>query len=65
MAGRAVTDSRSGVKLRALKGAELPGKVLSFYIVPLDPAIEGGVKGNLPAKTDPVMISTFPGSLAL
>jgi hypothetical protein len=32
----------TGVKLHALKGVELPGRVHSFYIVPLDPALKGG-----------------------
>jgi hypothetical protein len=41
------------VKLHALKGVELPVKVLSFYRVPLNPALEGGVKGHLPAKPIP------------
>jgi len=35
------------VKLHALKGVELPGKVVSFYIVPLDPALKGGACGAL------------------
>ena len=30
------------VKLHALKGVGLPSKVLSYYIVPLDPALKGG-----------------------
>jgi hypothetical protein len=32
---------------------------------PVSPALEGGVKGNLPAKADPIIMSTFPGSPAL
>ena len=39
------------MKLHALKErAWLPGNVVSFYIVPLDPALKGGVKGHLPVK---------------
>ena len=33
--------------------------------VPLNSAIESGVKGNLPVKADRVIITTFPGSPAL
>jgi hypothetical protein len=28
----------------------LPGNVISFYIVPLDPACEAGLAGHFPAK---------------
>jgi hypothetical protein len=28
----------------------LPGKVVSFYIVPLDPAYKAGLVGHVPAK---------------
>jgi len=35
------------VKPHALKGVELHGKVLSFYIVPLDPALKDGAYGAL------------------
>ena len=38
------------MKLPALKGVELPGKVLPFCIVSLDPDLKGGVKGHLPAN---------------
>jgi hypothetical protein len=38
------------LKLHALKGVELPGKVFSFYLVPLDPTLKGVVKGYLPVK---------------
>ena len=31
-------------------GAGLPGKVISFYIVPLDPAYKAGLAGHVPAK---------------
>jgi hypothetical protein len=30
--------------------AGLPGKVISFYIVPLDPAYEAGLTGHIPAN---------------
>jgi len=29
---------------------ELPGKVISFHIVPLDPAYKAGLAGHVPAK---------------
>jgi hypothetical protein len=29
---------------------ELPGKVISFYIVPLDPAYKAGLAGHVPVK---------------
>jgi hypothetical protein len=29
---------------------ELPGKVISFYIVPLDPAYEAGLAGHVPVN---------------
>jgi len=28
----------------------LPGKVISFHIVPLDPAYKAGLAGHVPAK---------------
>jgi hypothetical protein len=31
--------------------AGLPGKVISFCIVPLDPACKAGLTGHLPVKT--------------
>ena len=34
------------MKLHALKGVELPGKVLSFDIVPLGPALKDGAYGG-------------------
>ena len=44
------------VKLHA-PGAWLPGRAVSFCIVPLDPALKGGVKGNLPVTGgDPVRV---------
>jgi hypothetical protein len=30
--------------------AGLPGKVISFYIVPLDPAYKAGLAGHVPVK---------------
>jgi hypothetical protein len=38
--------------------AELPGKVISFYIVPLDPAYKAGLAGHLPVK-DSLLIFLF------
>ena len=40
-------DTRVKMKLHALKGVELPGKVPSFYSVPLDPALKGEAYGAL------------------
>jgi hypothetical protein len=37
------------VKLPAQR-AGLPGKVISFYIVPLDPALWAGLAGHVPAS---------------
>jgi hypothetical protein len=37
------------VKLPAHR-AGLPGKVISFYIVPLDPAYKAGLAGHVPVK---------------
>jgi len=34
----------------AAHGAALPGKVISPYVVPLDPAYKAGVAGHVPAK---------------
>jgi hypothetical protein len=31
--------------------ASLPGKVISFYIVPLDPALKAGLAGHVPANS--------------
>jgi len=31
--------------------AGLPGKVISFYIVPLDPAHKAGLAGHVPVKS--------------
>jgi hypothetical protein len=39
----------SDLKLPAL-WEELPGKVISFYIVPLDPAYKAGLAGHVPVK---------------
>jgi hypothetical protein len=39
------------VKLPAHR-AGLPGKVISFYIVPLDPAYKAGLAGHSPVKND-------------
>jgi hypothetical protein len=33
--------------------AGLPGKVISFYIVPLDPAYKAGLAGHVPVKGKP------------
>jgi hypothetical protein len=38
------------VKLPAHR-AGLPGKVILFYIVPLDPAYKAGLAGHVPVKT--------------
>jgi len=39
------------VKLPAHR-AGLPGNVLSFYIVPLDPAYKAGLAGHVPVTLD-------------
>jgi hypothetical protein len=41
--------------------AGLPGKVISFYIVPLDPAYKAGLAGHVPANRNLVEITPFPG----
>jgi len=33
----------------------LPGKVISFHIVPLDPAYKAGLAGHVPAKIYPII----------
>jgi len=40
------------------KGRGFPVRYFPYgCIVPLDPTLEGGVKGNLPAKADPIIIN--------
>jgi hypothetical protein len=45
---------------RLQAGASRKGNIV--LVVPLDPAYKAGLAGHLPVKTDPVSISTFPGS---
>jgi hypothetical protein len=44
------------VKLPA-HSAGLPGKVISFYIVPLDPAYKAGLAGHVPVN---ILVSQAP-----
>jgi hypothetical protein len=43
-------EGHEEVKLHALKGV-LPGKVVAFYIVPLDPSLKGGAYGALAGQS--------------
>jgi hypothetical protein len=40
--------------------ARLPGKVISFYIVPLDPAYKAGLAGHNPVKVEWSRLKVFP-----
>jgi len=55
------------MKLHALKGVELPGKVLSFDIVPLDPALKDGTYGALAGQMSFLysVCSTFKPALTI
>jgi hypothetical protein len=43
-------------------GAGLPGKVISFYIVPLDPAYKAGLTGHVPV-TGPMRLQNRTGNI--
>jgi hypothetical protein len=47
------------VKLPAHR-AELPGKEMSFLIVPLDPAYKAGLAGHLPVKRIVLQLILLP-----
>jgi hypothetical protein len=51
------------LKLRAHIGAELPGKVISFYIMPLDPGTARGLRGTFRSSKggtmDPKLVKQF------
>ena len=55
------------MKLHALKGVELPGKVLPFDIVPLDPALKGEAYGALAGQMSFLysVSSTFKPALTI